>query len=169
MIGGPNGSGKTAVLEACLLAAGHEGLIVGKAGADAIRIVPRDYKIETTIRVHEQTYSQKASARAAGHSQVPFAYFSSWRSPQLVGALGITAGKRGKRPAKTEGNRLWNIKQFLVNARAHEFFPTATKTASSRYEAVTGISTMCGNRFSRGWSFWSSRSEIGQKTVSMYF
>jgi hypothetical protein len=48
-------------------------------------------------------------------------YFSSWRSPKLVGSVPVTAGRRGKRPANTEENRLWLVKQFLVNAKAHAF------------------------------------------------
>jgi hypothetical protein len=36
-----------------------------------------------------------------------------------VGAVPVTAGKRGKRPADTESNRVWLAKQYLVNAKAH--------------------------------------------------
>jgi len=153
VIGGPNGSGKTAVLEACLLAAGHEKLVSGKAGADAIRIGARDYTIEITIQDRNQTWPVHANARITGRSVVPFAYFSSWRAPQLVGSLGITAGKRGKRPSKNDQNRLLNVKQFLINARAHEFFPSSSKPVTSRYEAITIGVNHVWNMFFPGQSF----------------
>lgn len=136
VIGGPNGSGKTAVLEACLLAADQAHLIVGKRGDEAVRIGAKDYFVKAEIHLQNQLWSVRANRRETGPAVVPFAYFSSWRAPQLVGSLGITAGKRGKRPAKTESNRLLNIKQFLINAKAHEFFPKMSKPATSRYEAV---------------------------------
>lgn len=155
VIGGPNGSGKTAVLEACLLAAGQEKLVVGKAGADAIRIGADDYTIEVTIQVQKQkrTWTAHANSRIPERSEVPFVYFSSWRAPQLVGSLGITAGKRGKRPSKSEQNRLLNVKQFLVNARAHEFFPKSSKPTTSRFEAVSQNINHVWNLFFPGQSF----------------
>lgn len=136
VIGGPNGSGKTAVLEACLLAGDQGDLIVGKRGDEAVRLGARDYFVKVEMHVREQSWTVRANRRETGPAVVPFAYFSSWRAPHLVGALGITAGKRGKRPAKTESNRLLNIKQFLINAKAHEFFPKMSTPATSRYEAV---------------------------------
>jgi len=137
VLAGPNGCGKTAVLEACLLASKHDGLVRGESGTDAIRLGANDYQIDVTIRVQNDIRQCRATSKGKGQTFVPFVYFSSWRAPQLVGSLGITAGKRGKRPARSEQNRLWNIKQFLVNARAHEFFPKRQQANSSRYaEAI---------------------------------
>jgi len=150
VISGPNGSGKTAVLEACLLAAGHERLVVGKSGAEAIRFGARNYEIKLKMRVGKNDHTPHADAKSAGPDLVPFTYFSSWRAPQLVGSLGITAGKRGKRPSKTESNRLLNIKQFLVNARAHEFFPKTTVTSTSRYAMVANEINHVWNLFFPG-------------------
>ena len=50
--------------------------------------------------------------------------------------MGVTAGKRGKRPAQTEENRLWLVKQFLVNAKAHALFPAQEATSESRFSAA---------------------------------
>jgi energy-coupling factor transporter ATP-binding protein EcfA2 len=153
VLAGPNGSGKTAVLEACLLAAKHEELVRGKSGKEAIRRGADDYQIDVTIQLQNDIRQVHATSKGRGQAFVPLVYFSSWRAPQLVGSLGITAGKRGKRPAKTEENRLWNIKQFLVNARAHEFFPKRQQTDGSRYEmAIHDLNHVWG-KFYPGQSF----------------
>jgi len=153
VVGGPNGSGKTAVLEACLLATGHQRLIVGKSGAEAVRWGARNYDIGLKLRIGEHDHTPHADPRSAGPDLVPLSYFSSWRAPQLVGSLGVTAGKRGKRPAKNEQNRLLNIKQFLVNARAHEFFPRAASQPSSRFAMVADQINQAWNMFFPGQSF----------------
>jgi hypothetical protein len=44
-------------------------------------------------------------------------YFSSWRAPELVGPVKPLAG-RGRRPADTETNRLWRLKQKINDERA---------------------------------------------------
>ncbi len=148
VLGGPNGSGKTAVLEACLLAAGHAHLVLGKWGPQAVRRGCSDYRIDLTIRDGGREHKVKATSRSEGQRTVPFAYFSSWRAPQFVGALGITAGKKGKRPTRSENNRLWNIKQFLVNAWAHDRFPRQGPQHLSRYNpAVRRINEVWSSFF----------------------
>jgi predicted ATPase len=135
VVGGPNGSGKTTVLEAVLLAAGRGDLLKGSIGKAAVRAGSQDYKIAATFAKDNETYTAELSASPS--TKAPWIncdYFSSWRAPRLVGALGITAGKRGKRPFQTEENRLWNIKQYLVNARAYQAM--STSDAKSRYQEV---------------------------------
>ncbi|MBS0211444.1 MAG: AAA family ATPase [Planctomycetes bacterium] len=153
VIAGPNGSGKTSVLEACLAAGAHRDLVKGQLGKSAVRFGQADYQIDITIRVQSETYEARATAQSHGRSVIPFAYFSSWRAPQLVGSLGITAGKRGRRPKLNEQNRLWNIKQFLINARAHEFFPKTTQPVKSRFESVAHDLNHVWNLFFPGQSF----------------
>lgn len=153
VLAGPNGCGKTAVLEACLLAGKHEGLVRGKSGKDAVRRGADDYRIDVTIQVQNKIWQVRATSDGKGQLCVPFVYFSSWRAPLLVGSLGITAGKRGKRPASNEDNRLWIVKQFLVNARAHEFFPSRQPANSSRYETVIHDLNRVWEMFYSGQSF----------------
>jgi predicted ATPase len=51
--------------------------------------------------------------------------------------VSVTAGKRGKRPGLTEENRLWTVKQRLVNAKAHESMSSSSSLAGgSPYEEV---------------------------------
>src|SRR5271168_5338060 len=49
VLAGPNGSGKTAVLEAALIAAGGRELAVGPSGRRAIRKGAVDYSIQATF------------------------------------------------------------------------------------------------------------------------
>lgn len=138
VLGGPNGTGKTSVLEACLVAAGYKGPLQGKRGKDAIRLGAKDYRLSISIQIQATTYSDEYSSRDHARPLVPIVYFSSWRSPGLVGPVGITAGKRGRRPDRNESSRLWNIKQFFVNARAHDLFPSSKKDNlfGSRFETA---------------------------------
>jgi predicted ATPase len=122
---GPNGRGKTAVLEAALIAAGGRKLAVGPWGKRAVRKGAADYSIQavfesggTEVRIDDSSKSSDAEQSRG----VPFWYFSSWRAPEFVGAVGVTVGRRGRRPAKNDHNRLLNVKQILTDAAAIEKF-----------------------------------------------
>ncbi len=160
VLGGPNGSGKTAVLEACLLACGHENLIRGKAGREAVRAGRADYQINATVQLGQQLHRVHTTSAKRGQQVVPLLYFSSWRASTLPGAIGITAGKRGKRPAKTEANRLWNIKQYFVNARAHDWYSSSgddeeasKEKEESRFSAAIDALDQVWQMFYPGQSF----------------
>jgi len=133
VIGGPNGSGKTSVLEACLIAAQHQELVAASSEVRAKHLYEQDFSLQAELqvantRIKVRRIGSKSSyevtsgeARPLEPSLAPCAYFSSWRAPKLIGSISVTAGKKGKRPSsQNEVNRLWLIKQFLVNAKAHE-------------------------------------------------
>ncbi len=129
VLAGPNGSGKTAVLEAALIAVGGYKLAVGPSGESAIFRGAGDYEIQAGLRNSESFFGEdemlvdtaKVPVRET-NPRVPFWYFSSWRAPKLVGPVNVTVGKPGRRPAKNDSNRLLNVKQMLVNAAAAERF-----------------------------------------------
>lgn len=121
VLGGPNGCGKTSVLEACLVACGQEKLLKGKHGRAAVRHGADDYRIRAIVQVGNESHEIICGSGRTG-PQFPCVYFSSWRAPTLIGPVPITAGRKGRRPEQSETNRLWTIKQHLVNARAHELF-----------------------------------------------
>jgi energy-coupling factor transporter ATP-binding protein EcfA2 len=143
VLGGPNGSGKTAVLEACLLACGHESLVRGKVGREAVRAGQSDYQIDAVVQIQQGKHAVRCTSGGRGQSAaqlalgvvVPFLYFSSWRASNLPGAIGITAGRRDKRPAKTEENRLWIIKQYFVNFRAHDLYSSSSSSGEPPRES----------------------------------
>lgn len=124
VLAGPNGSGKTAVLEAALIAAGGTDLLVGASGRRAVRKGADDYRIEATLQINGSSHEIQATSDAPPPTpRLPHWYFSSWRAPLHVGSLGVTVGKPGRKPRKNDANRLWNVKQILVNAAAKAHFP----------------------------------------------
>lgn len=136
VLAGPNGCGKTAVLEAALIAAGGSKRAVGPRGPKAIRRGCKDYKISGTFDNAGQSFAVIDTARRQPPPQddsLPLWYFSSWRAPRLTGSLDVTVGKRGRRPIKNDSNRLKNIKQSLINAAAIERF-------SSQQDLLKGYS-----------------------------
>jgi len=129
VLAGPNGCGKTSVLEACLTACGHLPRLA--AGTD-VRAGASRVAIEVTISTHrhEETLTEGLEMRPDGTSQgvsggnrhncqnAPTEYFSSWREPKLVGSVPVTAGNRNGPQEPVERNRLALIKQHLVNLTA---------------------------------------------------
>jgi len=127
VLAGPNGSGKTSVLEAVLLALGRADLLARDLPkdqrADHWRLsVPAGATIKLVVQVHGQEHTiELTSASPRSSIRVEeVAYFSSWRAPMLVGAVQPLG--RGKRPADTENNRLWRLKQRIVDERAKTAF-----------------------------------------------
>ncbi len=121
VLAGPNGSGKTAVLEAALIAAGGFKLATGPRGKRGIRKGASDYSIEAVFDVggtRFETIDRPGTPSPEPSSKRPFWYFSSWRAPEFVGPIGVTIGRPGRRPAKNDQNRLLNVKQILINAAA---------------------------------------------------
>jgi ABC-type ATPase with predicted acetyltransferase domain len=139
VVGGPNGCGKTTVLEACLLAAGRADLLRGGYGRGAVLSGADDYRIRALFQVGSRTQVVECTAsNGRPIFKAECGYFSSWRAPRLVGAVSVTVGKKGKRPQATEENRLWIVKQYLVNAKAHLSMMTTQPLMPglSEYEAV---------------------------------
>jgi predicted ATPase len=123
VLAGPNGSGKTTVLEAAVIAVSGHKLAVGSRGPRAVRSGAKDYEIRAEIRSRTNIYDENEvvliSSRSAlpeTSTDLPYWYFSSWRAPIFVGALNVTLGKSGRHLAKTDPNRLRMVKQQLANA-----------------------------------------------------
>jgi energy-coupling factor transporter ATP-binding protein EcfA2 len=140
VLAGPNGCGKTTVLEAALIAVGGQKLAVGASGRRAVRKGTKDYEIRARLQVRGQMFDDdrelvatSSGLASAPEAWLPFWYFSSWRAPNFVGAVNVTVGKPGRRPAKTDPNRLLNVKQQLTNAAAAQSFPGAKQTQQQSY------------------------------------
>lgn len=149
VLAGPNGCGKTSVLEACLIRCGRQDLLGEKATSESnSRIGSKGYTIVADFEGpggEEITnpFPSTPINSAPAHPFVPIEYFSSWRAPKLVGSVSVTAGKREKRPKATETNRLMIIKQYLVNLTARKVFEnyenSAQKEANKDSDAFTKI------------------------------
>ena len=125
VLAGPNGCGKTAVLEAALILAGGADLITGLRGRPATRRGANDYELQAEFQSGTTTWRSKDISGASNPllpALVSHWYFSSWRAPTLVGPVNPTVGRRGRRPAGTDQNRLLNVKQELVTAATLERF-----------------------------------------------
>lgn len=128
VLAGPNGCGKTAILEAALIALGGHKLAVGPVGRRAVRSGANAFELRAVLRetLSGETEKERIVSSEAPlperERRFPFWYFSSWRAPALVGAVNVTVGRPGRRPAKNDPNRLWNVKQLLANAAAMQHF-----------------------------------------------
>lgn len=141
VLAGPNGCGKTTVLEAALISVGGQAFAVGSKGRKGIRKEAKDYRIEATIRrdfglVDDEVRVECTSRHESPSPSIdlPFWYFSSWRAPGLVGAVDVTVGKPGRRPKRNDVNRLKNVKQRFTNAAAAKSFPTAKAARAQDYD-----------------------------------
>jgi len=164
VLAGPNGSGKTAVLEAALIAVGGQKLAVGPCNKKAIRKSAEDFTIQSLIVVDGNLF-QDGPVEITSNSKLPepdrnlpFWYFSSWREPILVGSVNVTVGKPGRRPAKTDPNRLLNVKQQLANAAAAQSFAVGPQRLLRKYETWV-------NKINDGWKTFypehADRFEVG--------
>ena len=148
VLGGPNGCGKTSVLEACLLVLGHEKQLKGNADSGAVRSGAEDYEIEIYLKhpdTGSNTYLRRHSAgwrgdRPFGRDRSPVInviYVPSWRGQRLSGPLGITAGVTRTPRTFANADRVTWLKQLLINEKAKELFRThhnpLKHTASFRY------------------------------------
>ncbi len=146
LLAGPNGSGKTSVMEACLLAFGKENLTgkpPGENGTLDIRKGCNGYKIEIAIENNGQGLrfsrtnrdNPEACRRFLKENKIPIEYFSSWRAPRFVGSVPITAGKKQKAEANQQ-NRLEILKQYLVNLKARGLFEGSISEGSMKSGSV---------------------------------
>lgn len=140
VLAGPNGCGKTAVLEAALILAGGAKLITGPRGRRAVRRGTKDYDIHAEFQIGSQPWFSRDAPDLPKplipDQPIPHWYFSSWRAPSLVGPVEPTVGRPGRRPARNDLNRLRNAKQLLVNAATIERFETPILAGYGQYSEI---------------------------------
>ena len=131
---GPNGCGKTSVLEACLWALQEDHLVP--------RSLPdQDFHIHLVVEQNGDEYVLERSPQARvvrgpdvdaqgapnrrnmpEWLEVRPLYFSSWRAPKLIGSIGLSTIQTTRRPPVKQGDTLARLKQYLVNLKATSAF-----------------------------------------------
>lgn len=135
---GPNGCGKTSILEGVLLGLGMDSLIVRdlersrreehwRVTVPPGAVIELDVSLdgappETWIRTADRHVLRspdgaEAPIRSDWLIDLAVEYFSSWRAPELPGPIKPLIGPGG-RPADTETNRLRRLKQRINDERA---------------------------------------------------
>lgn len=164
---GPNGCGKTTMLEAVLLGLGMDSLIVrdleraGREehwrvtvpeGATITLEVELDGIVQCWVRTRDGIAVREGdgteSAIPQEYRPLAVEYFSSWRAPELVGAVKPLVG-RGKRPSDTEANRLWRLKQRINDERARAGYqlPMPGMPAVSKADQLLEVLNRAWKRF----------------------
>lgn len=129
VIGGPNGCGKTTVLEAVLLAAGYRKGIRGEHDSKGFWVWRHSFEIDASFIEKGDVILRRCVGAGDATIGVPCVYFSSWRTSEWVGPLSISG--QATRKQTHERERLAIVKQHLVNATAYDLFPSNDQQATS--------------------------------------
>lgn len=151
VLAGPNGCGKTTVLEAVLLGLGMESLIVRDVEKSKreqhwrVTLEP-GARIEVDVSFGGKPpftwvrTAEKHIERLVDGLEMPLSihgpelralaveFFSSWRAPELVGPIHPLGA--GNRPRDNENNRLWRLKQKICDERARGGYAPALPGSS---------------------------------------
>jgi ABC-type lipoprotein export system ATPase subunit len=127
MLAGPNGCGKSSVLEACLWALKQDMLATRPLPDQdyriALDIVFKDkrYRIERTpnshviVAIQDGTPTDFPKKGLPAWLNVKVLYFPSWRAPKLIGSVRVSTAKSERPPLPGPREALGRLKQHLVN------------------------------------------------------
>ena len=177
VLAGPNGCGKSSVLQAITTAFDDEKWWTNLTTQDSRNLRYGTLSYEICVRDDTaQTFSikevpaEKFKERKTGKRQPRVKYFTSWREPKLVGALSVNAGKKGKRPVDNEENRLWLLKQRLINLTAMKGFEPGAASEQEEQKALEKLNSVWRCFYPQGnEKFVTRRSTISRKPDEVLF
>ena len=167
VLAGPNGCGKTSVLEACLFAC-EKSHLLGKIqhSKGNVRIGNKQFEIVTTFYQEEgKEFEERLVGGLEKNTLTLFnpvsrpkdfqiEYFSSWRFPVLPGNIPVVFSPM---LPTGEAYRLRQIKQYLINLTARKPFESRTQGSSDK-NTVNFTDPFI--KINRGWEiFYSGRHQ----------
>ncbi|MDM8517548.1 AAA family ATPase [Desulfobacterales bacterium HSG16] len=151
VLAGPNGCGKTSVLEACILVLGQDRVLPNpKEELQYIHKGTSRFEISAVFIHDDKAYNIKRTAMNQDVADanttsvidaIQMEYFSSWRYPKLTKNVFPSIGNEEESP-DTEKNRLYRIKQYLINLKASKAFEddqTAHPQEKDAYETMNEL------------------------------
>jgi predicted ATPase len=172
VLAGPNGSGKTSVLEACgsfypiynreaTKQNSYNDIRKGKETAE-IRITHCIDRKEHETEIKLFYNSEKPLSKTKYHMATPslgsfgsmgretikkVAFFSSWRGPTLPNGVVIYANGDEQKETETEVNRLYNIINKIVRAKAKRSFENMDPLKKDEADIILG-------NIRKGWKYF---------------
>ncbi|MDY0150771.1 MAG: AAA family ATPase [Candidatus Cloacimonas sp.] len=140
---GPNGCGKTSILEGIVTTLTQKKTKDDKVFSKRNERHGKPFSIMIKLlderneyNIHYSTPKPNEPLRINTEYTDRVEYFSSWREPILKGALSVTLGKKGNRPQDVEANRLWNLKQFLIDSFVADNLPNDVKYKNTSHKSA---------------------------------
>jgi predicted ATP-dependent endonuclease of OLD family len=155
VLAGPNGCGKTSVLEACKIVLEFHNYIerdnsykqISKSNLrngcdwgeislnldDNIKSILRKIEFNSRIMFPLNSPPEQDLEKI---KELKIHYLSSWRWPKLVGSVDLTIGKKARKTKFTEDLRLSEIKKLLVNLTGRKAFENENLNDSELNEEI---------------------------------
>lgn len=131
VIAGPNGCGKTSILEAVAILMGHADLLPSRDERDLNEVYfgASSCTLKAVVEDNDEwnlsktLYPGKNPPKSKKAGQIE--YFPSWRAPKLVGSVSVSVNGVRLKDDKRVENNLSSLKQALVNLTASQAFETS--------------------------------------------
>lgn len=139
VLAGPNGCGKTSILEAIVILMGHEELLPKRIERNINEVsFGADLSIlngatDIGVNISRPIYPGK-DPKKTRMVQGLVEYVPSWRAPKLVGSVSVSVNGGSTKDDRYMENNLANLKQTIVDLTASQAFETSAAAPQIRGE-----------------------------------